>query len=492
MAQFYWIDDAWGNTQYQRQTAESWNQVFPLIQAAIKRGTRFLITSRDYIWKAAQSDLKLQALPILRRSQVIINVQELSTQEKAQILYNHLKFGNQPQPFREAAKPHLPEIAERRDFLPESARRLGSTFFAGDFSPSRENLTAFFERPEDFLLETITNLSADCRAAIAVIFMSGGRVRSPVAASDLEPAATAFGVTGAAVREQLDSLNGSLLLLAQDEIGPYWTYKHPTVSDAFARYVAGSAEMVEIYLRGARPDSIVREVVCAGSSIPGAPVTVPDSLHSLLADRIISLARYRLNSFLSYRSNRNFAEMMLSRRPDILAGLTDFYVPIKDDVDANLIATLHMQNLLPEDVRKNFVKQVAQAATQQADASFLDDASLGAVLTDEEKDRILWEVEGEVLARVAEHVRRLRSGWEKDSSPEDVFDDFRRSIRLFVNALAPKSDYQAAIRSASLEISYAVSRMNEDYEPSSPTSAPTAASPPMPTPLVNLFRDIDE
>ena len=66
--QFFWIDDAWGNTQYQRQRTEAWNQILPLIQGAIKRGTRFLITSRDYIWKAAQRDLKIQAVPILGKS----------------------------------------------------------------------------------------------------------------------------------------------------------------------------------------------------------------------------------------------------------------------------------------------------------------------------------------------------------------------------------------------------------------------------------------
>src|ERR1700730_2149849 len=170
--QFFWIDDAWGNTQYQRQTTEAWNQVFPLMRGAMQSGTRFLITSRDYIWHAAQRDLKLQALPVLNRSQVVINVQELSTQEKAQILYNHLKLGDQPTEFRTAVKAHLPEIAERRDFLPETARRLGSEFFAGGLSTSREAVLAFFERPADFLLETIANLAADCRAAIAVVFMS--------------------------------------------------------------------------------------------------------------------------------------------------------------------------------------------------------------------------------------------------------------------------------------------------------------------------------
>jgi hypothetical protein len=77
--QFFWIDDAWGSTQYQRHRTEGWNQVFPLMQGAMKRGTRFLITSRDYIWQAARQELKLQALPVLTKSQVIINVHELTS-----------------------------------------------------------------------------------------------------------------------------------------------------------------------------------------------------------------------------------------------------------------------------------------------------------------------------------------------------------------------------------------------------------------------------
>src|SRR5262249_55770831 len=156
----------------------------------------------------------------------------------------------------------------------------------------------------------------------------------PIGHADLGPAARAFGVSSGAAREQLQALNGSLLLLAQDEAGPYWTYKHPTVSDAFADYVAGDAELVEVYLRGATPASIVDEVVCAGATVDGAPVVVPDSLHDLLGDRIRDLEAYRLASFLSYRSNRQFSRLLLQLRPDILKRLYSFSIPNKDDTDA--------------------------------------------------------------------------------------------------------------------------------------------------------------
>lgn len=490
--QFFWIDDAWGNTQYQRQRTEAWNQILLLIQGAIKRGTRFLFTSRDYIWKAALRDLKIQALPILSKSQVIIDVHELSAQEKAQILYNHLKLGDQAADFRTAVKSYLPAIAERKDFLPETARRFGSTFFAGQLPRSRDAVTAFFERPETFLLETITNLSPDCRAAIAVVFMNGGQIFSPIAVEDLEPAARAFGVSTGAVREQLEALNGSLLLLMQNEEGPYWTYKHPTVSDAFARYVAGSPEQVEIYLRGARPNSIVHEVVCAGCEFFGAPVVIPDKLHDLLEERIAGLESYKLVSFLSYRSNAKFSERLLALRPDILDRLSNFATPIREDIDAQLVATLHAQGLLPENIRSEFIDHVRRGVIEEADSSFLDDEDIQNVLTMEEREDLLTLAETEVLDKVARHVDRLRGDWDGDASPEDYFEQFEDALKAFAKALSDRIDDKKVLMSAQGDISYAVSSMNEEYQPSSSTSAPTASSTPQNTPLANLFRDIDE
>jgi hypothetical protein len=490
-SQFFWIDDAWGSTQYQRQTAEAWNQVFPLMQAAIKRGTRFLITSRDYIWRAAQSDLKLQAIPVLRHSQVIINVQELSTQEKAQILYNHLKMGDQPASFRTAVKPHLPEIAELDEFLPETARRLGTKFFANRIPTSREGLASFFKNPQDFLLDTISTLSDPCRAAIALVFLNGGKVRSPVSSHDMAPSCSAFGVAEASLRLELEALNGSLLLLASDESGPYWTYKHPTVSDAFACYVAGSPEKVEIYLRGARQESLLSEVVCAGVSLHGASVVVPDSLHSLLLERIVNQDRSRLRSFLSYRANREFAQILLARRPDLL-DIEYFYTPIGDDADASLVGRLHSFGLLPEELRRLFAQEAADAAIGAADASVFSDSLLEAVLTEDERASILEGVRREVVHNLNEQIRRVRSEWDRDYPPEDHFSQLEESIGRFVALTIPEEEQKSCLSRFRREVSQAVQEMDQEYEPSSSSSPRAAQSRPAVTGLASLFRDVDE
>lgn len=493
--QFFWIDDAWGNTQYQRQTAEAWNQVFPLMQGAMKRGTRFLITSRDYIWKAAQADLKLQAIPVMKTSQVVIDVQQLSSAEKAQILYNHLKFGDQPVKFRSAIKDFLPAIVEGRDFLPETARRIGSTFFAGDLKLKETEIVNFFAKPEQFLLDTISNLSNDCKAAIGAIFLNGGVVRSPVTSSIMATAVSAFDSTEAATRRELQTLNGSLLLLAQDEQGPYWTYKHPTVSDAFARYLAQSPELVELYLRGAKPETILFAVVCAGVTIQGAPLVVPTSLNELLLERIGKLANYLIATFLSYRSNTSFSQMVLTRRPDILDSARSFASPIHEDSDARLLVSLHRQRVLPGNWRDHLATKLLEALVAEADPSVFELNYVDTILTEDEKKRAVVLARDKVLTNIPHYVSEVRSGWSRDYPPDDHFDTLESAIRSINEAVervepeVPRPDPMALLRH---EVRRAVARMEEDFEPQSSTSAPVASSTPQSAALQSLFRDVDE
>src|SRR5439155_2714170 len=123
------VDDAFGQTQFDPSLAEGWNRLFPHLLAAVRKGARFLFTSRNYIYQEAKRELKESAFPLLRSSYVVIETENLKPQEKERILYNHLRLGNQPAEFRRAIKPFLPSIAASPKFFPEVARRLGDSFF---------------------------------------------------------------------------------------------------------------------------------------------------------------------------------------------------------------------------------------------------------------------------------------------------------------------------------------------------------------------------
>src|SRR5579883_3113610 len=128
-SQFFWLDDAFGVTQYEDFLVHGWNHILPQIRPMLRKGARIVMTSRDYIYNRARNDLKESAFPLLRESQVVIDVHDLSADEKCQILYNHLKLGKQPRSFRTEIKPYLDGIAKHARFIPETARRLADPLF---------------------------------------------------------------------------------------------------------------------------------------------------------------------------------------------------------------------------------------------------------------------------------------------------------------------------------------------------------------------------
>lgn len=490
--QFFWIDDAWGSTQYQRARVEGWNQVFPLMQGALKRGTRFLLTSRDYIWNSAKAELKLQAFPILRKSQVIIDVHELSLEEKARILYNHIKLGDQPAKFREKIKDFLPKVAQNENFLPESARRLGTSLFTENLLAYEDGVIDFFERPTEFLEQTIEGLSPAAKAAIALVFLNGGKIRSPVAKDQLAVPASAFGARSSEVRDQLQALNGSVLNLAEDEDGPYWSYRHPTVGDAFAAHVAKSPELVEVYLTGAKPETILGEVVCPGIDVRGAPVVVPPSLNNLLVDRIASLSSYALVSFIRSRSNATVAKLLLDKRPDLRGHLRYFIAPLRDDSDVDFAITLNRFGLLTEEERATFVEAVREAAVEKADDSFIESGSIRDLLHSEEYEDILMEARDGWMSRIQMFVRDLRHEWDRGYSPDEYFDSFNNAVGNFTAALGDKVDQDKIRAEASDNVRSAMLQMYSDYEESPAVAAPLQQSKSKRDSLEELFRDIDE
>ena len=178
--QFFWIDDVFGSTQLDWQGTLDWNRAFPHMHAAMRRGAKFVLTSRDYIYRNARNFPKESALPVLSKSQVVIRVEELTRDEREQILYNHIRLGTQFAPFKRQLKPLLPAVAEQPRFSPEIARRLGDPAFTRGLSLTRSGLEHFVEHPVEWLQEVIRTLDAASRAAIAMVFMRGGMLASPV------------------------------------------------------------------------------------------------------------------------------------------------------------------------------------------------------------------------------------------------------------------------------------------------------------------------
>jgi hypothetical protein len=224
-SQFFWIDDAFGVTQYESFLVHGWNHALPMIKTMLRKSAKVVMTSRDYIYKRARNDLKEGAFPLLRESQVVIDVHDLTSEEKQQILYNHIKLGKQEKKFRAAIKPHLLNIASHSRFVPETARRLADPLFTAGLELNRYDLNDFVEKQEHFLQEVLRGLDEQSKAALALIYMRNDALESPIELGKSErEAIERLGSSLGGCVTALESLNGSLAQYIRTNEAATWRF----------------------------------------------------------------------------------------------------------------------------------------------------------------------------------------------------------------------------------------------------------------------------
>ena len=273
--QFFWVDDAFGSTQYDPMRVREWNQRLPVLKTAISKGARAVFTSRDYIFKAAENDLKMSSFELFEDSRVAIDVENLTELERQQILYNHLKCGKQSRAFRTSVKPWLAEAAATPKFLPEIARRFADPKFTQDILPHASSVRRFFDKPVAWLEDVLSSLAAAEKAAIALIFIEGDHVSIPIPEEDriLKTISTLRSTIGE-VKAALNSLDASLIRRTKGDGCEYWRFRHPTIRDAFASLVGSAPELIDIYLAGVPTERLLDEVTCGDMNIEGVKIVV--------------------------------------------------------------------------------------------------------------------------------------------------------------------------------------------------------------------------
>jgi hypothetical protein len=493
--QFFWIDDAFGETQYQRARVDGWNARLKMVRAAVKAGARVLMTSRTYIWNAAQRDLKLSEFPLLTNSQVIIDVQGLSDLERAQILYNHLRLGDQPSHLRAKLKPFLPSIATNPDFLPETARRLGSSFFTGELALTAEGIRDFFERPLAFLKDVLRGLAEPERAAIALIFLHGpAGVPSPISASDaIDTVCRLTGVALADVGRAMEVLAGSLTLLVEAPQGQRWTFKHPTVADAFAELVADSPEMVELYVRGAKLEKLLAEVVCGQVRLVGASVRVPQIHYDTLLDRMEEkdMAQRDLLRFAAYRSDREFLGRYVARTGDLNTVAQRISSDMLFNTELDFITKVHQAGLLPEPVRLAAVARISELCLCWADAEPFREERVRALFVDDEFANLAKRFRSDIVEEFgrepAEWNDRLITGDRKRHMR-----DLKDAIETFAQFYSDDDELTAEAAAAANAIEEFLDGLEEEEDETTDASTPVALKLSPTDQLATIFDDVDD
>lgn len=498
-SQFFWIDDAFGVTQYEIVLAYGWNRAFPRVKAALANGARVVMTSRDYIYNRARNDLKQDAFPLFKEAQVVIDVHDLTLEERREILYNHLKLGAQPREFKTDIKPYLDGIALNPKFIPEIARRLAHPLFTSNLSINPDEIADFVERPKQFLLDVIQALDRHSKAALALIHMNGGMLASPL---QLTPAETdALGRLGSALPDctvALSALKDSLVqYVVRDGVGG-WIFKHPTIGDAFADMILGDPELMGIYLRGTAVDQLVDQVTCGDVGLTGA-VEVPEHYFPVVLERLLRLPSNWENQrlvdfFLSYRAGPAFLKLFLSQSPELLKRVVEPGLYLSAVSEVPLAIRLYKLGMLSEEQRSAFAGTVMNYAIEGRDAYVLENADLRAMLTETEFADLRLKLRTVTIPKLEELRLEQQLDHSHGDDPWQHMSPFLDALKEFEKLFRRSKRVVRRIKNTRKQVREWISQREPPDSDDLPTRALSRPAATVPTTSAerSIFDDVDE
>jgi hypothetical protein len=509
-SQFFWIDDAFGVTQYESFLVHGWNHVLPMIKTMLRKSAKIVMTSRDYIYKRARNDLKEGAFPLLRESQVVIDVHDLTADEKQQILYNHIKLGKQDQEFRAEIKPQLPIIAAHSRFVPETARRLADPLFTAELELTRYDLNDFVEKQEHFLQEVLRGLDEHSKAALALIYMRNDSLESPVMLETSErEAIERLGSNLGACLAALESLSGSLVQHTHAEQTARWRFKHPTIGDAYAGILLESHELLGIYVHGSPIDKLLGQVTCGDVGLERA-VTLPKGLFSLVLTRLSEvpaakqykstvleywMGRSRVDRFLASRCSKEFLLLYIEKHPDTLSRVAEPGIFLNSVSEVDLAIRLHEMGLLPESRRQCFVETVVSYAINGEDLYALESLRIQSVFTSAELSAFRSRLRIELLPNLA----NVRETWQRnrssDQRPDEHIDPLLDSFSALKKEFAADPATVTKIdREIQIAREWSEKLLAEEPEEERPARSfgEVDSQDPLPPQARGIFDDVDE
>jgi hypothetical protein len=471
--QFFWVDDAFGAVRHEEQLTQDWARSMPHINAAIGKGARVVLTARSYVYQEARPLLKEYAFPRLQEQQVIVDVEDLTLDERRQILYNHVTRGDQPAAVKKQMKPFLDQAAAAEPFRPEMARRLGLRAFTGHLDLTGPGITQFMTHPRQFLRDVYGQLGADQQAALGLVYAAApdGSLASPLALDEAQRDIIArAGATPAGVARGLDALTGSFLQVTAPPLGqPGWAFRHPTLWEGFASWVATQTHLLTVLLGGLTDSALLRRVDCedeVAQQKNGTLLRVPPPLYRSVAERLAAILQepftgerwrtrggqsvstesyneYRgrrtsVYTFLSHRSSDSFLRTYLDVDPGLPDRMLKFTSYLTAVTEPDVLARLHRADLLSEPVRLQAVERVTHLAVKTPDSGWLTINAWEILLTPGERAALMQKVREDLIPAMED------AWWLLTDEKESGYDPIGRSLSAYREAFEKEGDYETA------------------------------------------------
>lgn len=473
---FFWIDDAFGPNSLREEYVHDWSATFPKVQAAILRGNRFVLTSRRHIYEAARLRFGQRSLGVFRDGSAVVNVGELTFEEKSQILYNHINFGGQAAAWKRAVKDNLVDVAGVREFLPGIAERLANPAFTKSLGVSKAALIRFMSEPRGHLVETIQDLERPLQAALVLVYVHQGRVIGNELTSEAsQSVASAFDLTISSILPRMKELLGSYLRVATQQGQDVWSFSHPTIADALTDILQGQPHMTAALVHGASVETVLNGFTCEGAKYVRDIPQIPRSLNDFLARRIVESddtesVNSVIFSFLDYRGTDDILRSVIEKDRFIFGRMAWNHERSAYNSKYQVMARAHKMDLLSSLDRALVVEDLRKRAIEHCDLSFLEYDVMLQLFEPRELIVLGMSVQTELLPNLTGMIELKGENADLSEEPDSHFKLIADSLRMLEDFASLDEDTLELINDAHALIAGVVDDLKErkEQEESSP------------------------
>nr|WP_223514784.1 hypothetical protein [Pseudomonas sp. GL-R-26] len=427
---FYWIDDAFGASQVRNDYVDTWISIMSKVKTAIANGNRFVLTSRQHVWATAKEKLGTRNHPSFSDSQAIVDVGSISPEERAQILYNHIKAGTQEKNWKSQVKPYLYEIACNESFIPEIARRIANPQYTKNIKLTPQDLKNFVSSPKSFLCETINELDKKLHSTLLLIFLNRSKLtQDNITSPKTADTAKELGISTSEIFHSLNALEGSFIRKRTENHKNVWIFSHPTISDALSHELSTRPDLIEIYLSGARVETLLSETYCEGAPPILNAISIPKKFNQILYKRLSetpdepALNRSLFN-YLETRTSDQALEELLESDPSI----PDRHPEPNNwdicfDPKIKLYSRANELGLLNHDQLAQAELALENAITNDLDSSFIEDNSILSLITPKRLMHITSKLIENAENDINQHINETLESPDHTINPMENFEE---------------------------------------------------------------------
>lgn len=322
-----------------------------------------------------------------------------------------------------------------------------------------------------------------------------------------------FSVSSESLGQAISQLRDSFLIQRTGDGDQYWSFKHPTISDAISTMLSETEGLTELYLRGTKPEVVLTEVVCSGASPICDATIVPQVLNDVLIEVLLRTpdeagSNRSLFAFLQDRASDELFRKIITDHPLLLSRKTDTYRQLGHDARINVHARAFRLGIFPDELRWQTEIQLEDAILD-LDTTFLEDDEILALIPPTRAIALMARLRSTIGEKVKDAVKAITDEIDYDVDAEEHFTELGSDVERIKGALFADPDHDSLAAELDEEIAGGIAEIEErqeehkqerdsggvdwtGYEPKRPTAVDFVARSVGAKGTRSIFSDVDE